>query len=128
MPDTSEYTKGELRMFPIIVGLKVPFGSQEPIFVEGKTFKVDFLIMHAIVVEVDGTSHSKTSREIKDEHRDEAMKKMGLRILRFTDEETFLSKMSATRILAEIEKLPLAVRVEAYMPAGSYWKTHPRTW
>ena len=81
MTTPTEYTKSELRMFPIIISLKVPFTSQEPILAEGKGYKADFLVMRAIVVEVDGTSHERGIRPIKDEHRDEAMRKLGCRII-----------------------------------------------
>lgn len=84
--------------------------------------------MRAIVVEVDGESHEKGKQPMKDEHRDEIMKKMGLRVIRFTNEDTFNADKCAERMREEIEKLPLEVRVEALKPAGTYWKTHVRGW
>lgn len=117
----TEYTQPELKMHRIISGLKVPFLSQEPIHVSGKDvpYVADFLIMRAIIIEVDGIWHLRGKQPMKDERRDEAMKKLRLRILRF-DTETIDENPSvcAEKIRAEIERLPLEVKVAAQRPAG----------
>jgi very-short-patch-repair endonuclease len=116
-------------MHQIISSLKVPFVSQEPIPTIDRTYVADFLIMRKLIIEVDGPHHLRGRQPFKDERRDEAMKKMNFRVLRFTaDEAENIPKTCAKRILAEIEKLPAEVKAEAYLPAGSYWKTRIRTW
>ncbi|KKR01634.1 MAG: hypothetical protein UT24_C0003G0041 [Candidatus Woesebacteria bacterium GW2011_GWB1_39_12] len=106
MPAPSEYTEGELRMFPIIISLKVPFGSQERIFAADMVYKTDFLIMKKLIVEVDGDSHESISRSTKDEQRDKILKDLGYPTVRFTDEETWETETCAEKIQAEIEHLP----------------------
>lgn len=122
MDISTEENKLEIEMHKIISGLKVPFYSQEPIPGLGKGYVADFLIMHAIVVETDGPQHGKTRQSIKDEHRDEAMKQLGLRILRFTTEQVYDEpEMCAAKIQAEIRKLPAEIVREAYLPAGHHY-------
>lgn len=119
----TEYTKPELKAHRIISGLKVPFTSQDPIRMpDGKVYVADFLIMHAIVVEIDGVHwHEHGKQPMKDERRDEAMKKLGLRILRFTDVDIDEHPSEcAEKIQSEIERLPIEVRNAAFAPAGAH--------
>ena len=115
------YTKPELKMHRLISALKVPFTSQEPIRMpDGKVYVADFLIMRAIVVEIDGIFHERGRQPMKDERRDEAMKKLGLRIIRITTEELDEHPSGcAEKIRAEIERLPIEVKVAAQRPAGT---------
>ena len=118
----TEYTKPELKMHRIISGLKVSFLSQEPIHVPDRNvpYVADFLIMRSIIIEVDGIFHERGKQPMKDERRDELMKQHGYRILRFTDVEVDENPSGcAEKIRAEIERLPLEVKVAAQRPAGS---------
>ncbi len=122
VPIPTEYTKPELKMHRIISSLKVPFVSQEPIRVpdRGVPYIADFLIMRRLIVEVDGVFHERGKQPMKDDHRDEAMKNLGLRILRFTTTELDENADGCLRkIQAEIEQLPIEVRNAALVPAGS---------
>jgi very-short-patch-repair endonuclease len=88
VPIPTAYTKPELKMHRLISSLHVPFVSQEPIHVPDRDapYIVDFLIMKRIVVEVDSVFHERGRQPMKDERRDEAMRKMNLVILRFANE------------------------------------------
>ena len=110
--------------------MNVPFLTEEPIplFPEKALYKADFLIMRRLDLEIDGDSHGTVHRAITDDRRDEVLKQLGYPTLRLTDEDTFHAETCAARILAEIEKLPVEVRMEALKPAGTYWKTHARGW
>lgn len=119
-------------MHMIISRLKVPFVSQEPIRIPNGTpsmYKADFLIMRALDVEVDGEVHEEGKNPIKDEHRDEVLKKLGLRVRRFTTEQVDDEPEACAKgILIEIEQLPVEVRVAAFQPAGTYWNMPNRGW
>ena len=120
-PIPTAYSKPELKMHQLISSLKVSFLSQEPIRVLDRDvpYVADFLIMKAIIIEVDGVWHERGKQPMKDEHRDEAMKKLGLRILRFEDTDIAEHPSECTeKIWEEINKLPIEVRVAAFAPAG----------
>ena len=51
---------------------------------------VDFYCPKAnLVIELDGGQHYSEHGKIKDETRDDVLKKMGIRVLRFSDREVF---------------------------------------
>jgi very-short-patch-repair endonuclease len=77
--------------------------------------------MRKLVIEVDGERwHLHGKQPMKDEHRDEAMKKLGLKIIRITTEELDEDTDGCLKkIQAEIERLPIEVKNAALLPAGS---------
>src|SRR4030042_7014497 len=51
---------------------------------------VDFYCPKAnLVIELDGGQHYSEPDKVKDETRDDVLKKMGIRVLRFSDREVF---------------------------------------
>ena len=126
MDTTTGYNEHEVQMLEIINsikfhGLPIPVRGQEPIRTSWKTVHSDFLVMRRIVIECDGEVHNKGKQPMKDERRDEELRKLGYVILRFTNEEIeTMPKACAAKILAEIMKLPVEVVNEAYLPAGTY--------
>ena len=64
----------------------IQFYRQKPI----GNFIVDFYCPKAnLVIELDGGQHYSEDSKAKDDQRDEYLRKMGLRVLRFSDREVF---------------------------------------
>ena len=64
----------------------IQFYRQKPI----GDFIVDFYCPKAnLVIELDGGQHYSEDSKAKDDQRDEYLRKMGLRVLRFSDREVF---------------------------------------
>jgi hypothetical protein len=107
LPEPGEYTDEALLLFPIIVSLNVPFKSEERIYVNGKMFKADYLIMQKLDLEADGFVHGTLIHSRKDDHRDELLKQIGVNVLRLTNEEIIETpEKCREKISVEIEKLP----------------------
>jgi len=84
------YTRPELAMHKILTDLKIPFRSQEPIYVPGKAYPyvLDFLVLNTLAIEVDGVYwHSKQSQREKDAIKDVNLSDLGFRVVKFTDRE-----------------------------------------
>ena len=74
----------------------IQFYRQKPI----GNFIVDFYCPKAnLVIELDGGQHYSEDSKAKDDQRDEYLRKMGLRVLRFSDREVFQDS------IAVIEKI-----------------------
>ena len=60
------------------------FNRQKPL----ERYIVDFYCKPlSLVIEVDGSYHFEQNQKIKDQHREEVLKKMGLRFLRFSEQQ-----------------------------------------
>lgn len=76
----------------------VQFYRQKPLL----SFIVDFYCPVAkLVIEVDGSQHYETEHRIKDQIRDNALKELGLTVLRFDNRQVLVEIQS---VLAVIEK------------------------
>lgn len=80
-------------------GLK--FRRQHPIY----CYIVDFYChQHKLVIELDGEYHSKSNQKLIDGFRDEELKKLGLTVLRFTDQQVISETENViSSILNQIE-------------------------
>lgn len=92
-------TKAEDGFKNILMELGIPFQFQYPIFSKaGKYFIVDFLIPEDnIVVEIDGHYHKK--QRGKDQFREDHLRHLGYKVIRFTNEEVLKSTLKVEEIM-----------------------------
>ena len=95
------YTSGEVAVIKEMQARGLTFFTQREILVEGRRFVVDIFVPPNVVVEIDGPHHSKSIRASRDEVKDEALKRLGLKVLRV---DYSLAKSQPSRIVDEVLK------------------------
>jgi very-short-patch-repair endonuclease len=93
------YTSGEVAVIKEMQARGLTFFTQREIIVEGRRFVVDIFVPPSIVVEIDGPHHLRSIRASRDEVKDEALKKLGLKVLRF---DHSLAKSQPSRVVEEV--------------------------
>jgi very-short-patch-repair endonuclease len=93
------YTSGEVAVIKEMQAKGLTFFTQREILVEGRRFIVDIFVPPNVVVEVDGPHHSRSIRASRDEVKDEVLKKLGLKVLRF---DYSLAKTQPSRVVEEV--------------------------
>ena len=84
-------TKAEMRFF--FKGLKqagIPFQTQKIVQgVSGRNYRVDGLVAPNIIIEIKGASHLNERQRLKDELREEDLRKNGYIIISFWNSEVY---------------------------------------
>jgi very-short-patch-repair endonuclease len=93
------YTSGEVAVIKEMQTRGLTFFTQREILVEGRKFVVDIFVPPNVVVEIDGPHHSRSVRASRDEVKDEALKRLGLKVLRF---DHSLARSQPSRIVEEV--------------------------
>jgi len=79
----------------------VQFYRQKPLF----EFVVDFYCPVAkLVIELDGSQHLVEEHQAKDQERDSALARLGLRVLRFDNRQVLLETDAVLEVIDEIVK------------------------
>ena len=77
----------------------VQFYRQKPLL----SFIVDFYCPAAkLVIELDGSQHYEEAHQIKDRLRDEALGKIGLRVLRFDNRQVLLETEAVLAVIDDV--------------------------
>lgn len=96
------WTKPHMRLFMALNKRGIPFLSEELVRCGVHGFQVDFLISPNIIVEIDGESHLRESRRLKDEWKDRLLGEYGYKVLRFTNREVM---RDASPVADKIQKI-----------------------
>jgi len=99
IPSPKAYTSGEMAVIKELQARGIRFFTQQEISINGKKFIIDIFVPPNIAVEIDGPHHMKSIRALRDEVKDEALKNMGLKVLRFQDS---LARSKPSKIVNEI--------------------------
>ncbi|MFH1051064.1 MAG: endonuclease domain-containing protein [bacterium] len=95
----NESTKSEIILWKYLKGkqmLGYDFHRQKPL----NNYIVDFFCNELMLaIEIDGSSHDSNERQEEDNERQEILEELGIRFLRFRDEEV---KMNTEKVLDEI--------------------------
>ena len=95
------WTRTHFRLMQALTEHSIEYLSEVPIEAEnGKIYHADLLIGKSLVVEVDGPSHTGIKLE-KDRIRDEQFAKLGLKTLRFSDNQI---KKQLPSVISTIQK------------------------
>ncbi|MBL0047059.1 MAG: endonuclease domain-containing protein [Bacteroidetes bacterium] len=101
-------TKAEVCLWKFVLSKKqlkgYTFRRQRPVL----DFIADFMCMELmLIIEVDGITHWQEEVVIKDEHKENALRQAGFRVLRFDDEEVLNDMENVVRelegVIAELE-------------------------
>ncbi len=95
------YTSGEVAVIKELQARGLAFFSQHEIFIERRRFVVDIFVPPDVVVEIDGPHHSRGVRVSRDEVKNEALKRLGLKVLRF---DHSLAKSQPSKVVDEVLK------------------------
>jgi very-short-patch-repair endonuclease len=95
------YTSGEVAVIKEMQARGLTFFTQREILVEGRRFMVDIFVPPNVVVEIDGPHHLRSIRASRDEVKNGALKKLGLKVLRF---DYSLAKSQPSRVVDEVLK------------------------
>lgn len=100
-PTTSPraYTSGEVAVIKEMQARGLTFFTQREILVEERRFVVDIFVPPNVVVEIDGPHHLRGIRVSRDEVKDEVLKRLGLKVLRF---DHSLAKSQPSRVVEEV--------------------------
>ncbi|MDH5816298.1 MAG: DUF559 domain-containing protein [Candidatus Nezhaarchaeota archaeon] len=93
------YTTGEVAVIKELQARGVRFFTQREFVVGEKRFIIDIFVPPNIVVEIDGPHHLSSIRSSRDEVKDETLKSLGLKVLRFQD---FIAKSQPSKVVDEI--------------------------
>lgn len=93
------YTAGEIAVIKELQARGICFFTQQKFVVDGKKFVVDIFVPPNVVVEIDGLHHLNRIRMSRDEVKDEVLRKLGLKVLRFQDS---IAKLQPSRVVDEI--------------------------
>ena len=99
IPSPKAYTSGEMAVIKELQTRGIRFFTQQEVSINGKKFIIDIFVPPNIAVEIDGPHHMKSIRASRDEVKDEALKSMGLKVLRFQDA---LAKSKPSKVVEEI--------------------------
>lgn len=99
IPSPKAYTSGEMAVIKELQARGIRFFTQQEISINGKKFIIDIFVPPNIAVEIDGPHHMNSIRASRDEVKDEALKNMGLKVLRFQDS---LARSKPSKIVNEI--------------------------
>ncbi len=101
IPSPKAYTSGEMAVIKELQARGIRFFTQQEISIEGKKFIVDIFVPPNIVIEIDGPHHMKGIRASRDEAKDEALRSIGLKVLRFQD---VIAKSNPSKVVDEVVK------------------------
>lgn len=95
------YTSGEVAVIKELQSRSIQFFTQQEFVVDGRRFIVDIFVPPNVVVEINGLHHLNSIRSSRDEVKDEALKSLGLKVLRFQDS---MAKLHSSKVVDEILK------------------------
>lgn len=95
------YTSGEVAVIKELQCRGIRFFTQQEIVVDGKKFIVDILIPPNVIVEIDGLHHLSSVRASRDEVKDETLRSLGFKVLRFQDS---IARSQPSEVVSEILK------------------------
>ncbi len=101
IPSPKAYTSGEIAVIKELQARGIRFFTQQEVSINGKKFIIDIFVPPNIAVEIDGPHHMKDIRVSRDEIKDEALRSMGLKVLRFQDA---IAKSKPFKVVEEILK------------------------
>ena len=81
------YTRAHLVLIQLLQKRHIPFKTEEWVEANGRLYRVDILVAHKVVVEVDGKSHLKSRRQRKDRRKDRDLLAAGYEVLHLSDRE-----------------------------------------
>lgn len=77
------YTSGEIAVIKELQRRGIRFFTQREFVVNERRFIVDIFVPPNVVVEIDGPHHLSSIKSSRDEIKDEALRSLGLKVLRF---------------------------------------------
>lgn len=95
------YTSGEVAVIKELQSRGVRFFTQQEFVVNGKRFVVDIFVPPNVVVEINGLHHLSSIRSSRDEVKDETLRGLGLKVLRFQDST---ARSQPSKVVDEILK------------------------
>ncbi|MCS7139311.1 MAG: endonuclease domain-containing protein [Candidatus Nezhaarchaeota archaeon] len=95
------YTSGELAVIKELQNRGIIFFTQQKIRIGGKTFIIDIFVPPNLAVEIDGIYHVKDIRISRDQVKDEALRSIGVKVLRFSDA---VAKSRPSKVVDEVLK------------------------
>ncbi|MEM0233085.1 MAG: DUF559 domain-containing protein [Candidatus Nezhaarchaeales archaeon] len=93
------YTSGEIAVIKELQARDLRFFTQQEFVVGERRFVVDIFVPPNVVVEIDGPHHLSSIRSSRDEVKDETLRSLGLKVLRFQDST---AKSQPSKIVDEI--------------------------
>ncbi|MEM4576010.1 MAG: DUF559 domain-containing protein [Candidatus Nezhaarchaeales archaeon] len=100
-PPLKAYTSGELTVIKELQLRGIKFFTQIEISFQGRKFILDIFVPPNLVIEVDGPHHLRGIRSARDEIKDEVLRNMGLKVLRFQDST---ARSQPSKVVDEILK------------------------
>ncbi|RLF21111.1 MAG: hypothetical protein DRJ68_04280 [Thermoprotei archaeon] len=79
------YTSGEMAVIRELQSRGITFFTQQQVRVGSRRFIIDIFVPPNIAVEIDGPHHMSSLRASRDKVKDELLRSMGVKVLRFQD-------------------------------------------
>jgi len=102
VPVRDRDTEAEIGMYQFLSTLKIPYKSKHPIKIGDKNYELDILMVkdtEILCLEINGPYH----KIDRDEERDQALLKLGIETIRFTNKEAIFLARTASRLLKLLE-------------------------